>query len=360
MTEHSSSAPAPPRGRGAPTNPKGRFERLEIAYEPEPEEDEAWQPPRKIKTLLFKDTARRVVSFNDSPDVGLTASLNPYRGCEHGCIYCYARPTHEYLGLSAGLDFESKIFVKTDAPALLAETLRAPSWKPQTVAMSGVTDCYQPVERKLKLTRQCLEVLAEFRNPGTIITKSHLVTRDIDVLKKLAAIGAARVFVSITTLDAELARVLEPRASRPEMRLAAIRELTEAGIPAGVMMAPILPGLTDHEIPTLLERAAEAGAIAAGHTILRLPYGVKDLFQEWLEAHYPLRKEKVLSRIRDVRGGALNDSAFGTRMTGQGPYADTIHTLFAQSCKRLGLDRPLPRLSIAHFRRAEAKQLSLF
>jgi DNA repair photolyase len=340
------------RGRGTGELAKGRFERLEVAYE----QGEA----RQVETQLFKDTSRSIIATNDSPDVGFNALLNPYRGCEHGCIYCYARPTHEYFGLSAGLDFETKIFAKTDAPVLLRASLQSKAWMPQPIGMSGVTDCYQPSERKLELTRQCLQVLAEFRNPVVIITKNALVTRDIDVLLELAKYQAAHVTLSITTLDKDLARFMEPRASTPPLRLKAIEQLAAAGIPVSVNMAPIVPGLTDHEIPALLKAAADAGARSAHYTLVRLPYGVKDLFAAWLEEHYPTRKEKVLNRIRDMRGGKLNISEFGKRMRGTGEYADTIAQLFRQTRKRHGLDRPWTPLSTAHFRRMPEAQLSLF
>jgi len=347
----------PVRGRGAPSNPAGRFERLEVQYDPADLTPDDERPD--LKTEFYRDTSRSIVSFNDSPDVPMEASVNPYRGCEHGCIYCYARPYHEYLGLSAGVDFESKIFVKQDAPALLRAALMAKSWKPQRIGMSGVTDPYQPVERRLGLTRACLEVLADFRNPVVIITKNRLVTRDIDVLRTLAEHRAAQVFVSITTLDDQLAQVMEPRASRPALRLEAVRELADAGIPAGVMVAPIIPGLTDHEVPSILEAAAAAGAFTAGHNVVRLPHGVKDLFAEWLEVHAPHRKEKVLNRLRAMRDGKLNDSTFGARMVGAGPFADSIHQMFDLHRRRTGLTRSLP-LSTEAFRRPPGAQPSLF
>jgi DNA repair photolyase len=339
------------RGRGTGELAKGRFESLEVVYE----DGEAQQ----VKTEIFKDTSRSIISFNDSPDVGFSASLNPYRGCEHGCIYCYARPTHEYFGLSAGLDFETKLFVKMEAPALLRAALAAKSWKPQTLVMSGVTDCYQPVEKQLEITRGCLKVLAEFRNPAVIITKNVLVTRDIDLLSELAQFNAAHVVVSITTLDKELARRMEPRASTPGLRLKAVEELAKVGIPVSVNMAPIVPGLTDHEIPSLLKSAADAGAVSANYTMLRLPYGVKDLFAVWLEENYPLKKQKVLNRIREVRGGNLNSSQFGSRMRGEGIFAEQVEQMFASARKRYGLDRESTPLSTQHFRRNEP-QLSLF
>ena len=338
------------RGRGTGELVKGRFETLEVVY--------AERQAEQVETQVFRDTSRSIISFNDSPDIGFSASLNPYRGCEHGCIYCYARPTHEYLGLSAGLDFETKLFVKMEAPELLRAALLAKSWKPQTLVMSGVTDCYQPVERELKITRGCMQVLAEFLNPVAIITKNQMITRDIDILKELARHDAAHVTMSITTLDADLARKMEPRASQPRLRLQAIEELSKAGIPVSVNMAPIIPGLTDHEIPSLLKAAADAGAGSAHYTMVRLPYGVKDLFQSWLEEHYPTRKQKVLNRIRDVRGGQLYNSQFGKRMHGEGVYAEHIEQMFMSARARYGLDKPTTPLSAAHFRRVEP-QLSL-
>jgi DNA repair photolyase len=342
-------------GRGALENPTGRFESIEIVYE-----SEEWDEPPPVKTQFFHDTTKSIVTFNDSPDVGFNASINPYRGCEHGCIYCYARPTHEYLGLSCGLDFETKIFVKTNAAELLRKKLSSKSWKPQVIAMSGVTDCYQPVEKKLKLTRQCLEVLAEFRNPVGMITKNYLITRDIDLLSELASHQAACVFISLTTLDEELARVMEPRTAQPTLRLKAIEELSKAGIPVGVLMGPIIPGLTDHEIDSVLKHAAEAGAKTAGYTILRMPYGVKDLFQTWLETHYPNKKNKVINRIKEIRGGELNNTEFGRRMRGEGTYAQYMTQMFELSQKRHGLNQSLPPLSIEGFRNPSQQQLKLF
>jgi DNA repair photolyase len=347
----------PIHGRGASANPPNRFER--IAYERDPEaaaEDEC-----APATILLRDTTRSIIATNDSPDVGFDASINPYRGCEHGCSYCYARPYHEYLGMSAGLDFETKILVKEDAPELLRKELMSPKWQPRLLGMSGVTDAYQPVERRLGLTRRCLEVLAEFRNPVAIVTKNHLVTRDADLLGRLAADRAAVVFLSITTLDGELSRRMEPRASQPAGRLAAIRELHDAGVPVGVMAAPIIPGLNDHEIPAILQAAAEAGAACCGYTILRLPHGVGDLFAEWLGQHYPDRKEKILGRVRDLRGGELNDTRFGTRMKGEGVLAESIADLFAVARQKAGLVRKAPPMSTAAFRRpADSLQPTLF
>ena len=349
------SSPTLFRGRGSAKNPKGRFEHLTL--EADPDVDPLEQPQPQTQFLL--DASRSVITTNKSPDVPFDASLNPYRGCEHGCSYCYARPFHEYLGFSAGLDFETRIVVKENAPELLRKELLSPQWKPQLLGLSGVTDAYQPVERKLGITRRCLEVLAEFRNPVTVVTKNHLVTRDSDLLAQLAAYQAASVALSITTLDPELARRLEPRASHPKRRLAAVKALSAAGIPAGVLVAPVIPGLNEHEIPSILEAAAKAGASFAGYVLLRLPHGVGEIFSDWLESHYPDRKEKVLSLVRETRQGRLHDPRFGSRMRGRGVYAEQIGSLFHVSRRRLGLGRRGSRLSIANFRRP-GEQLLLF
>lgn len=347
------------KGRGASNNPPNRFEPIGFEFDGDYLDDEDRPAP---ETVYLKDAARTIIVSNDSPDVGFTYSINVYRGCAHGCIYCYARPGHEYFGLSAGLDFETKIFVKERAPELLREELHSPKWQPATLSLSGVTDCYQPIERKLKLTRRCLQVLAEYRNPIGIVTKSHLVTRDIDVLQELASFGGAMVFVSVTTLDAEISRVMEPRAASPARRLAAIEELAKAKIPVGVMVAPVVPGLTDHEIAPILHAAANAGAKTAGYVPLRLPYAVKDLFQTWLAEHFPERKEKILNRIRDLRGGKLNDFNFTTRMRGQGQFADQFSAMFKLAKRRAGLDGPFPKLSTEAFRRPPraGEQMTLF
>jgi DNA repair photolyase len=343
----------PLHGRGATINPPGRFEKLEIAI------DEKFEDPNP-RTQYLRDSSQSLITTNDSPDVGFRASINPYRGCEHGCSYCYARPYHEYLGFSAGVDFETRIMVKTDAPRLLRRELSSRKWKPQPLAMSGVTDCYQPIERKLRITRGCLEVLAEFRNPVGIVTKNHLVTRDIDLLAELARFQAASVHVSVTTLDAALARKLEPRAASPAHRLDAIRQLAGAGVPVGVLMAPVIPGLTDHEIPAVLQAAREAGAVQAGYVMLRLPYGVKDVFSAWLETHLPDAKDRVLGRIREVRGGKLNETDFGSRMRGEGLLAEQIRRLFAVCRQRAGFPDEGPGLSTAAFRNPAGEQLELF
>ncbi len=345
------------QGRGATDNPANRFERLAV------ESIEEWMDPDDPapRTILLRDATRTILSHNDSPDVGFDVSVNPYRGCEHGCIYCYARPTHEYLGFSAGLDFETRIVVKEDAPAMLRQALLSPRWRPRVIGMSGVTDPYQPVERRLRITRGCLEVLAELRNPVAVITKNHLVTRDIDLLSELASHGAAAVALSVTSLRPEIQRVMEPRTATPARRLDAIRRLSRAGIPVRVMIAPVVPGLTDEEVPAILEAAAEAGASGAGYIVMRLPHGVKGLFTDWLEAHFPERKSKVLNRVREMRGGALNDPRFGSRMRGEGPYAEQIRQLFEISRRRVGLDRDPTRLSAAAFRRPPRNgQLGLF
>ena len=336
-----------PRGRGTALNPANRFE--EIAYERDESVDPAEEPAPK--TRFFKDATRSLLVKNDSPDIPFTWSLNPYRGCEHGCSYCYARPYHEYLGLSAGLDFETMIFVKEDAPAILEKELAKPSWEPMTVAMSGVTDCYQPVERKLEITRRCLKVFADCRNPVGIVTKNALITRDADVLGELAARRCARVYISVTTLDPELARLMEPRASTPENRLKAIRTLADAGVPVGVMAAPMILGLNDHELPRILEAAADHGAVDAGYVPLRLPHGVKDVFLDWVGRHYPDRRDKVESQIRATRGGELNDPDFHSRMRGRGVFADHLQALFQIARKRYGLDKDRRPMDASNFRR---------
>jgi len=359
----------PQKGRGALANPTGRFERFSI--EPDPEalaaaaraegaSDDALDlpdPPRP--TEFLPDPSRTAISFNQSPDIPFDASLNPYRGCEHGCAYCYARPTHEYLGYSAGLDFETKILVKERAPELLRKELSSPRWVPQVVALSGVTDAYQPIERKLALTRRCIAVFGEFRNPITIITKNALVVRDVDLLGELSRHDAVSVSLSISTLDPELQRRLEPRASSIPERLRAIERLAAAGIPTSALLGPVIPGLTDHEIPAILEAARNAGAARAGYIVLRLPHGMKTLFDDWLKVHEPLRRDKVIHRIESLRGGRLNDPRFGHRQVGEGVFADQIGSVFRLWARRLGLDGPRPALSTAAFRRPGGAQLEL-
>ncbi|MDB6120904.1 MAG: Radical [Verrucomicrobiaceae bacterium] len=345
-------------GRGSTTNPTNRFMSREVVLDPvEPGFDEDERP--HPSTQFLRDDTQSIIAYNSSPDVGFDASFNVYRGCEHGCAYCFARPTHEYLGMSAGLDFETKIVVKERAPEMLRAELSKKSWKPQVLAMSGVTDCYQPVERRLGLTRRCVEVLAQFRNPLAIITKNHLVTRDKDLLSELARFHAVVVTISVTTLDGELAKKLEPRASSPSRRLAAIAELSQAGIPVQVLMAPVIPGLTDHEMPKLLEACAQAGARDAGFVPLRLPWAVAPLFEQWLELHFPERKDKILGRIREMRGGKLYDARWGVRMSGEGFYAEQMSALFKVSHRRAGFAQDIAPLSTASFRVPSA-QLDLF
>ncbi len=339
------------RGRGAHDNPKGRFERIAI---------EADEPgPDRIKTTYLRDASRSIIARNNSPDVPFDASVNPYRGCEHGCIYCYARPTHEFLGFSAGLDFETKILVKEDAPGLLRQALMSPRWQPQVLAMSGVTDPYQPIEKKLALTRGCLEVLTEFRNPVGMITKNALIARDADLLGELARHNAASVCLSITTLDPDLVRKMEPRTASPKRRLEAITRLRASSVPVGVLVAPVIPGLNDHEIPALLDAAASAGAQFAGFVPLRLPGAVEDLFVRWLERELPDRRDKVLNRLRSLRGGQLNDARFGQRMRGSGVFAQQVRDLFEIARKKAGLDTRGLALSTAAFRRP-GDQMNLF
>lgn len=354
----SESAPHPSPaipGRGSPVNPPNRFEPLILEPDPDCPPEERPHP----RTQFFFDASESILSRNDSPDVPFTYGLNPYRGCEHGCAYCFARPYHEYLGWSSGLDFESKILVKLRAPELLRRELSSPRWVPESITMSGATDCYQPCERHFRLTRGCLEVCAELRQPVSIVTKNALVTRDLDLLASLARDHCAAVYVSVTSLDSDLAGKLEPRASRPPARLRAIRELSAAGVPVGVMVAPVIPGLTDHEMPGILEAAAEAGAKRAGYLIMRLPYAVKDVFLAWLDAHAPTKKARVVDRVREIRGGQLNVSDWGRRHTGEGIFAEQIRELFNVAARRAGLNQDRVELSTAHFRPPGGKQLEL-
>jgi DNA repair photolyase len=344
------------RGRGAADNPAGRFERLSFEADAEAFDPDAPGP----RTVFMRDPARTLIARNDSPDVSFDFSINPYRGCEHGCSYCFARPTHEYLGMSAGLDFETRILVKEDAPELLRKELSARSWKGAPLGMSGVTDPYQPVERTLRITRRCVEVMVEFRNPVAVITKSHTVSRDADLYAELARHDAAIVLLSVTSLDPELQRVMEPRAASPARRLDAIAKLADAGVPVGVIIGPVIPGLNEHEIPRILEACRKAGAGFASYVALRLPYGVKELFTQWLELHFPDRKEKVLNRIRDIRGGKLYDSTFHARGRGEGLFADQLEALFTVSRRKAGIPETRPVLSSAAFRRPSGPQLALF
>src|SRR5438128_11823974 len=360
IVEEAPQSCAPIRGRGASWSPANRFEKLHVdltdvdVVDVDPEEAEK---PRRA-TQYIRDNTKTIIAHNQSPDVGFETSINPYRGCEHGCIYCFARPTHEYLGFSAGLDFESRIMVKPDAPRLLEAELFSLKWKPQLLMMSGVTDCYQPVERKLKITRGCLEVLAKFRNPVGILTKNRLVTRDIDILSDLARHEAAVVNLSVTTLDPKLQRILEPRTSPPAARLAAVAPLRAAHIPVGVMVAPVIPGINDHEIPAIVAACAKAGAQFAGHVLLRLPWAVAPLFEHWLDEHFPERKAKVLDRVRATRGVyKIYDSRLRKRQISEEIFAEQIATMFEVSCRRARLGER-PKLSTVAFRRSN-EQLKL-
>jgi DNA repair photolyase len=340
--------PTPIHGRAAAFNPENRFTQIRVEWQPG-EED---APPPQ--TQFLDDDSQSIVVYNDSPDVPYEAGVNPYRGCEHGCIYCYARPYHEYLGLSAGLDFETKIFVKTRAPQLLRQEFMKRSWKPQPLALSGVTDCYQPVERKLRITRGILEVCAEFRNPVLLITKNALILRDLDVLQELAKYNCVSVAVSTTTVNEELRPLMEPRTSTGLKRLDAIAKLNAAGVPTGVMVAPIIPGLTDTETTEIVKRAAQAGAKFAGYTIVRLPYAVAPLFETWIREHFPMRAEKVLKRIKEARGGQLNESRFGKRMKGEGFTAEAISRLFKLARKNAGIPDHGPAVTTEHFKQPGA------
>ena len=352
------------KGRGALSNETSRYDtekriRTTDGWEAEvtaaAEDDEL--PP--LRTILTRDATRTIIARNNSPDIGFDRSINPYRGCEHGCIYCFARPTHAYLGLSPGLDFETKILFKPEAAKLLAAELAAPKYKPAVMAMGTNTDPYQPVERDLKVTRQILRVLSDFNHPVGIVTKNHLVTRDIDILADMARRNLAEVFLSVTTLDKDLARAMEPRASAPHRRLDAIRALATAGIPAGVMTAPMIPGLNDHEMEAILDAAVDAGATRAGYVPLRLPLEIKELFEEWLKTHRPDRAERVLSLIRQMRGGKLYDAEFGSRMRGEGPLAILLSQRFAAAVKRLGLNRIGVRLDTSAFHVPESARTAL-
>ncbi len=345
------------RGRGARLNPANRFERLH--YEEDPaalDEDEL----RQVETEYLVDRTKSILARNDSPDTGFTFSINPYRGCEHGCIYCYARPSHEFLGFSAGLDFETRILAKLDAPKLLSEAFQKPSWDPQVVALSGNTDPYQPLERRLQITRNCLKTFLKHRNPVAIITKNHLVTRDGDILEELARLNLVRVTLSITTMHPELVGVMEPRTSRPVRRLKALEELSKRGIPVAVNVAPVVPGLTDEEMPAILKAAADHGATNASYILLRLPGPVKELFLDWLRRQFPDRAQRVINRLTELRGPQLTDSRFGLRMRGEGEWADMMSNLFKISCRKYGLNASHPPLSTEHFRRYRHGQADLF
>jgi DNA repair photolyase len=344
---------SPRKGRGAVSNRAGRYERLaavrvDDGWGPPPDGEE--RQPERLETTLLVDSARTVITRNDSPDVPFDRSINPYRGCEHGCVYCFARPTHARLGLSPGLDFETKLFHKPEAPALLERELRRQGYRPAPIALGANTDPYQPVERTLGLTRAVLKVLADFEHPVGAITKSALVARDLDILTPMAERRLATVCVSVTTLDRDLARRMEPRAATPQRRLETVRRLSEAGVPVAVLASPMIPGLNDHELEGILEAAAEAGAVRANYILLRLPLEIADLFAEWLEAHAPNRAKRVLSLIRQSRGGRLYRSEFGSRMKGEGVHADLLAARFRRAVRRFGLDGPSWELDTGRFR----------
>jgi len=338
------------KGRGAMSNIAGRFAACEVTPF-----DDGWgsldlEPPA-LETTFTAEASRTIVTRNDSPDVPFDRSINPYKGCEHGCVYCFARPTHAYLDLSPGLDFESRIFTKPAAASLLREELSRRGYRCEPIAIGSNTDPYQPGERKLRITRSVLRVLEEFRHPVSLVTKSVMVLRDLDILSRMAADGLTRVYLSVTTLDRELARRMEPRAATPARRLQAIARLNEEGVPCGVLASPMIPALNDHELERILAAAADAGASRAGYILVRLPHEVRPLFVEWLETHYPSRARKVLSRIAEARGGRLNDAGFGSRMSGKGVYADLLRRRFETACRRHGLDRErAPRLDVSRFR----------
>jgi len=356
--------PVARKGRGAISNDSGRYEpQGRVAV------DDGWASDERdealcaaVSTRVLPDSSRSIIARNDSPDIPFERSINVYRGCEHGCIYCYARPSHAWLGLSPGLDFETRIFAKHQAAELLRQALAKKGYKPKLIALGTNTDPYQPVERGLKLTRQILEVLAEARHPVSIVTKSHLVTRDLDLLEDLARDRLVKVFLSVTSLSSELSRVMEPRAARPERRLQAVGALAERAIPVGVMVAPVIPAINDHELEAILEAAASAGANSANYILVRLPLEIKQLFEEWLETHFPDRKDKVLGLIRDTRGGKLYDPTFGRRMRGSGSYAELLSSRFRHACRRLKLggDDWQPASDLFRRPRHDGDQLSLF
>ena len=348
------------RGRGAHSNNSGRYEPLaRISF------DDGWQaiddlPP--FKTTVTVDATRKIITRNDSPDLSFDRSINPYRGCEHGCIYCFARPTHAYLGLSPGLDFESKLFMKPNAPELLERELSAPGYVPKTIAIGTNTDPYQPIERRHQIMRRILEVLERAGHPVGIVTKSALVLRDLDILARMAERNLVKVAISLTTLDAKLARTMEPRASTPQRRLDALRQLVKVGVPASTLVAPVIPAINDAEIERILDAVAAAGVRHAGYVLLRLPLEVRDLFREWLMTNFPERYRHVFKLIRDMRGGKDYDSTFGTRMTGKGPIAWMIGRRFEVACEKLGFNASKHKITVEHFRppRPGAKQLDLF
>lgn len=350
----------PMRGRGALSNPDNRFDSTQRELI-----DDGWglldEPVEPLRTTLTIDTAKTVISYNQSPDIPFDRSINPYRGCEHGCVYCFARPTHAYLGLSPGLDFETKLFYKPDAATLLREELGRRNYQPQPIALGINTDAYQPVERQLGITRQILEVLQETRHPVTIVTKSALIERDIDILAEMAQQNLVSVALSITTLNRDLSRHLEPRAAAPQRRLETVKKLSAAGIPVSVLIAPIIPVLNDSELETIMSEVHQAGAAWCGYVLLRLPHELKELFQQWLREHQPLKAEHVMNRIRDCRGGKEYQAEFGTRMSGEGIFADLLRQRYQRAMKRLDF-KGTPELEINHFIKPqkEKPQMELF
>ena len=353
------------RGRAALSNAVGRYEKqtrvlLDDGWDFGWRADDDAPPP--IRTEVIHDATRSIIARNKSPDISFEQSINPYRGCEHGCIYCFARPTHAYLGMSPGLDFESRLFAKPNAAELLVKELSAPGYVPKVIAMGTNTDPYQPLEKKMRITRSILEVLRDFRHPVGIVTKSPLILRDIDILSEMAKMGLAKAALSVTTLDRKLARMMEPRAGTPTRRLQAIQALSDAGIPTGVMFAPAIPALNDHEMEAVLSAACDHGARSAGYVLLRLPLEIKDLFREWLEANVPDRAKHVMALVRSMRGGKDYDSAWNTRMKGTGPYAEVMARRFHMAVKRLGLNQPSAPLAVHKFKRPArlGDQLALF
>lgn len=349
------------KGRGAVSNPEGRFERLrKEAVCDDWSGQEAAQPAIEPQTTVHPEASRSVISENHSPDVPFEQSINPYRGCEHGCVYCYARPSHAWLGLSPGLDFETRLFYKPDAAEQLARELRRPGYRCRTIVLGANTDPYQPVERSLQITRRLLETLLNCRHPVSIVTKGALIERDIDLLQPMAAEGLVSVMVSVTTLSDELKRIMEPRTAAPGRRLAAIRRLADAGIPVGTLVAPIIPAINDHELESILDAARRDGASRAAWILLRLPHEVGPLFKEWLNAHYPDRAARVMSLLRQARGGRDNDPRFGHRMRGEGPWVQTLSARFRLACRRLGLaEGEQAALEAGHFRPPPANRSQL-
>ncbi len=338
----------PLHGRGARTNASGRYERFaREAF------DDGWSAEelRPLETIVTPELAKTIISTNQSPDISFDQSINPYRGCEHGCIYCYARPNHAYVGLSPGIDFETKLFVKANAAEVLEQEFSKPSYRPRTIMMGGVTDIYQPIERGYGVTRSLLEVMEKWRHPVALITKSQLVIRDIDILARLAERGLVKAAISVTTMDRRISRVMEPRAAAPHRRIETIRMLADAGVPVTVMVAPIVPAINDREIEAILEECAKAGASSAGYVVLRLPLEIKDLFREWLAQHFPDRQTRVMALVRQMRGGRDYDPEWGKRQKGEGPYAQLIADRFGKAIRRLGLDKPRLELDHTQFRR---------